>query len=63
MTIFLQVRDKILELFQIQSLWTLKDLKDKTQQPENFLKERLNELCDYEQQGENKGKYQLKPDF
>ena len=39
------------------------ELKERTQQPESHLKTILAELCDFEQAGENKGKYQRKGEY
>ncbi|KAF3521503.1 hypothetical protein F2Q69_00050256, partial [Brassica cretica] len=50
-------------LFEGQPNWTLKQLVQKTDQPAQFLKEILNELCVYNKRGSNQGTYELKPEY
>ncbi|KAJ0256499.1 Transcription initiation factor IIF subunit beta [Hirschfeldia incana] len=50
-------------LFEGQPNWTLKKLVQKTDQPAQFLKEILNELCVYNKKGSNQGTYELKPEY
>ncbi|CAA7042623.1 unnamed protein product [Microthlaspi erraticum] len=51
------------KLFEDQSNWTLKQLVQKTDQPAQFLKEIMNELCVYNKRGSNQGTYELKPEY
>ena len=57
------VRNELFELFREVKFWTFKDLKERTQQPEMHLKAILADLCDFENFGENKGKYQIKEEY
>ncbi|CAH8363990.1 unnamed protein product [Eruca vesicaria subsp. sativa] len=50
-------------LFEGQPNWTLKQLVQRTDQPAQFLKEILNELCVYNKRGSNQGTYELKPEY
>jgi hypothetical protein len=40
--------------------WTTKDLIDKTDQPEAYLKMILKEMCEYDKRGEHQGTWRLK---
>ncbi|EOA33440.1 hypothetical protein CARUB_v10020792mg [Capsella rubella] len=51
------------KLFEGQPNWTLKQLVQETDQPAQFLKEILNELCVYNKRGSNQGTYELKPEY
>ncbi|XP_039024559.1 transcription initiation factor IIF subunit beta-like isoform X2 [Hibiscus syriacus] len=51
------------KLFERQPNWTLKQLVQETDQPAQFLKEILNELCVYNKRGANQGSYELKPEY
>ncbi|XP_010493387.1 PREDICTED: transcription initiation factor IIF subunit beta-like isoform X1 [Camelina sativa] len=51
------------KLFEGQPNWTLKQLIQETDQPAQFLKEILNELCVYNKRGSNQGTYELKPEY
>lgn len=51
------------KLFEGQPNWTLKQLVLETDQPAQFLKEILNELCVYNKRGPNQGTYELKPEY
>ncbi|KAH6763590.1 Transcription initiation factor IIF [Perilla frutescens var. hirtella] len=50
-------------LFEKQPNWTLKQLVQKTDQPEQFLKDMLKLLCVYNNKGANQGTYELKPEY
>ncbi|KAG0462081.1 hypothetical protein HPP92_020557 [Vanilla planifolia] len=43
--------------------WALKQLVQETDQPEQFLKEILNDLCVYNKRGPNQGTHELKPEY
>jgi transcription initiation factor TFIIF subunit beta len=51
------------KLFERQPNWALKQLVQETDQPAQFLKEILNELCVYNKRGANQGTYELKPEY
>ena len=53
----------IFDLFSEKRFWTLKELVDKLDQPENFLKEELNKVCDYIKSGPQKGSFELKRQY
>ncbi|CAI9763757.1 unnamed protein product [Fraxinus pennsylvanica] len=56
-------RDRGELLFERLANWTLKQLVQQTDQPAQFLKEILNELCVYNKRGTNQGMYELKPEY
>jgi transcription initiation factor TFIIF subunit beta len=60
-------KTKLLELifkaFRKQDYWTLKDLNNHCNQPVNYLKEVLNEVCSYNTSGKHKSTYELKPEY
>ncbi|XP_008233347.1 PREDICTED: general transcription factor IIF subunit 2 [Prunus mume] len=51
------------KLFERQPNWTLRQLIQETDQPEQFLKDILKELCVYNNKGANQGTYELKPEY
>ncbi|KAL8533102.1 hypothetical protein ACS0TY_009378 [Phlomoides rotata] len=51
------------KLFERQPNWTLKQLIQTTDQPEQFLKDMLKSLCVYNNKGANQGSYELKPEY
>ncbi|GMP22717.1 hypothetical protein CsSME_00000614 [Camellia sinensis var. sinensis] len=51
------------KLFERQPNWTLKQLLHETDQPEQFLKDLLKDLCVYNNKGTNQGSYELKPEY
>lgn len=53
----------IFALYQVNQYYTLKELTEKTQQPQIWLKEVLNEVCDFHRKGPNVQKYELKPEY
>ncbi|XP_047975214.1 transcription initiation factor IIF subunit beta-like [Salvia hispanica] len=58
-----ELEDIMFKLFENQPNWTLKQLVQETDQPAQFLKEILNELCIYNKRGTNQGTYELKPEY
>ncbi|KAK1402672.1 transcription initiation factor IIF subunit beta [Heracleum sosnowskyi] len=58
-----ELEDTIFKLFERQPKWTLKQLVQETDQPAQFLREILNELCVYNKRGSNQGTYELKPEY
>nr|GMD97463.1 transcription initiation factor IIF subunit beta [Ipomoea batatas]GMD98455.1 transcription initiation factor IIF subunit beta [Ipomoea batatas] len=58
-----ELEDIMFKLFERQPNWTLKQLVQETDQPAQFLKEILNELCVYNKRGANQGTYELKPEY
>jgi transcription initiation factor TFIIF subunit beta len=55
--------DLIFHVFQDKEIYNFKELQDKTQQPSQWLKEILNEVCILGKGGLNNGMYQLKPEY
>ncbi|KAJ1285615.1 hypothetical protein BS78_03G292100 [Paspalum vaginatum] len=53
----------LFKLFERQPNWSLKQLMQETNQPEQFLKEILNELCIYNKRGPNQGTHELRPEY
>ncbi|KAJ8766061.1 hypothetical protein K2173_020577 [Erythroxylum novogranatense] len=51
------------KLFERQPNWTLRQLIQETDQPEQFLKDILKDLCIYNNKGTNQGSYELKPEY
>ncbi|KAB2044877.1 hypothetical protein ES319_D01G120700v1 [Gossypium barbadense] len=58
-----ELEDIMFKLFERQPNWALKQLVQETDQPAQFLKEILNELCVYNKRGSNQGTYELKPEY
>ncbi|KAL0694929.1 hypothetical protein Bca4012_062109 [Brassica carinata] len=55
-----EVEAKMFQLFEREPKWTLRQLVQKINQPERFLKEILKELCVYARSGHA---YELKPEY
>jgi len=53
----------ILDLFKDKDLLTLKEINDRCQQPEKYLKDVLNIYCKYNKKGTNKGMYELRDEY
>ncbi|XP_074263624.1 uncharacterized protein LOC141586330 [Silene latifolia] len=58
-----ELEDIMFKLFEKKPNWALKQLVQETDQPAQFLKEILNELCIYNKRGTNQGTYELKPEY
>ncbi|KAF8406487.1 hypothetical protein HHK36_008576 [Tetracentron sinense] len=58
-----ELEDIMFKLFERQPNWALKQLVQETDQPAQFLKEILNELCVYNKRGTHQGTYELKPEY
>ncbi|KAK9064117.1 hypothetical protein SSX86_017989 [Deinandra increscens subsp. villosa] len=58
-----EMEDIMFKLFERQSNWTLKHLISETDQPEQFLKDLLKDLCIYNNKGSTQGTYELKPEY
>jgi len=54
--------EEIFHLFEKKTHYTLKELLDATKQPPAYLKETLNEVCNFIKKGQNKSTYELKPE-
>lgn len=57
------VEGRLFVLFEERPFWTLRQLVDATQQPQQFLKEVLGDICVYNKRGPNQGLYELKPEY
>ncbi|CAN8254687.1 unnamed protein product [Cochlearia groenlandica] len=58
-----EMEEVMFNLFERQSNWTLRLLIQETDQPEQFLKDMLRDLCIYNNKGSNQGTYELKPEY
>ncbi|TVU34952.1 hypothetical protein EJB05_16811, partial [Eragrostis curvula] len=58
-----ELQNILFKLFERQPNWSLKQLMNETDQPEQFLKEMLNNLCVYNKRGPNQGTHELKPEY
>jgi transcription initiation factor TFIIF subunit beta len=58
-----ELENILFKLFERQSNWTLKQLVMETDQPQQFIKEILNDLGIYNKRGTNQGTYELKPEY
>ncbi len=58
-----ELKKEIFNLFTEKDFWTNKELVAKLDQPENYLKEVLIEMCNYIRSGPKKGCYELKPQY
>jgi len=53
----------IFSCFEEKELWTLKELNERCKQPVNWLKDVLAQVCQYNNKGQNKKMYELKPEY
>ncbi|TFY63542.1 hypothetical protein EVJ58_g3198 [Rhodofomes roseus] len=58
-----QLLDELFRHFQERERWSIKVLRDRTQQPEAYLKEVLSEIADLNRSGEFNGTWELKQTF
>jgi hypothetical protein len=58
-----ELKKEIFNLFTEKDFWSNKELVAKLDQPENYLKEVLIEMCNYIRSGPKKGCYELKPQY
>ena len=58
-----QLLDLLFKLFGERETWPIKLLREKTQQPEAFLKETLSEIAFLHRSGEHNGTWELKENF
>ncbi|KAK1309559.1 hypothetical protein QJS10_CPA09g01912 [Acorus calamus] len=58
-----ELENIIFKLFERQPNWSLKQLVLETDQPEQFMKEILNDLCVYNKRGPNQGTHELKLEY
>ncbi|XP_076926529.1 uncharacterized protein LOC143589731 [Bidens hawaiensis] len=58
-----EMEDIMFKLFERQPNWTLRNLITETNQPEQFLKDLLKDLCIYNYKGSTQGSYELKPEY
>jgi hypothetical protein len=57
------LKTEIFDLFSEKKYWTNRELVAKLDQPENYLKEVLSEICNYIKSGPKKGCYGLKEQY
>ncbi|KAF5175741.1 Transcription initiation factor IIF, beta subunit, partial [Thalictrum thalictroides] len=58
-----EMEDIMFKLMERKPNWTLRQLIQETNQPEQFLKDILKDLCVYNNKGANQGTYELKPEY
>jgi transcription initiation factor TFIIF subunit beta len=58
-----QLLDALFTLFRERAQWPIKLLREKTQQPEVYLKEVLSEIATLHRSGEFNGTWELMPSF
>ncbi|KAL1703208.1 transcription initiation factor IIF, beta subunit-domain-containing protein [Schizophyllum commune] len=58
-----ELLDMLFNLFKEQPYWALKPLRERTQQPEAYLKEVLNDVATLHRSGEHNGSWELKALF
>ncbi|XP_027357475.1 general transcription factor IIF subunit 2 [Abrus precatorius] len=58
-----EMEEIVFKLFERQANWSLRNLIQETDQPEQFLKDILKDLCVYNNKGTNQGTYELKPEY
>ncbi|KAK4743135.1 hypothetical protein SAY87_001136 [Trapa incisa] len=58
-----EMEEIMFKLFERQPNWTLRLLIQETDQPEQFLKDILKDLCVYNNKGAQQGTYELKPEY
>ncbi|KAF5467149.1 general transcription factor IIF subunit 2 [Juglans microcarpa x Juglans regia] len=58
-----EMEEIMFKLFERQPNWTLRQLIQETDQPEQFMKDILKDLCVYNNKGANQGSYELKPEY
>jgi transcription initiation factor TFIIF subunit beta len=58
-----QLLDNLFSLFREQQRWSIKPLRERTQQPEVYLKEVLSDIAFLHRSGEHNGLWELKANF
>ena len=58
-----QLLDLLFSLFREHEHWSIKPLRERTQQPEAYLKEVLNEIAFMHRSGEHNGTWELMQNF
>lgn len=58
-----QLYDLIFQLFRSPTRWGIKPLRERTQQPEAYLKEVLSEVAFLHRSGEHNGLWELRDNF
>lgn len=58
-----ELKTEIFGLFSNKNFWTNREIVAKLDQPENYLKEVLSEICNYIKSGPKKGCYELKRQY
>ena len=58
-----ELKTEIFSLFSNKKYWTNREIVAKLDQPENYLKEVLSEICNYIKSGPKKGCYELKHQY
>eukprot|EP00088_Acartia_fossae_P071011 TRINITY_DN9653_c0_g1_i11.p1 TRINITY_DN9653_c0_g1~~TRINITY_DN9653_c0_g1_i11.p1 ORF type:complete len:288 (-),score=63.36 TRINITY_DN9653_c0_g1_i11:300-1163(-) len=58
-----KVMEILFSLFEKHQFYNIKDLAEETRQPMNYLKQILNEVCNYNVRPPNRNMWELKPEF
>jgi hypothetical protein len=58
-----ELKREIFNIFTEKDFWTNKELAGRLDQPDNYLKEVMLEMCNYIKSGPKKGCYELKPQY
>lgn len=58
-----QLLDQLFSLFREKPMWSIKVMREKTQQPEQYLKETLGEIASLHRSGEHTGMWELSSNF
>lgn len=58
-----QLLDLLFSLFREREHWSIKPMRERTQQPEAYLKEVLGEIAFMHRSGEHNGTWELMPNF
>jgi len=58
-----EVQNELLDIFKENPLWTTKDLRERTNQPEQHLKACLQDIATLHERGPNRGNWELKEEY
>jgi len=58
-----QLLDMLFSLYTERAYWPIRGLRERTQQPEAYLKDVLQEIASLHRSGEHNGMWELKPEF
>jgi len=58
-----EVRNMLFLQFKSSNYWSTRELREATNQPENYLKEILKEIASFQQTGANRGKWLINEEY